>query len=52
MKRRDFIGVLGGVAASWTLAAGAQQAVVKVPRIGLIQVQPWRERHRIRAGIA
>ncbi len=40
MKRRDLIGVWGDVAASWPLAAGAQQAVVKVPRIGCIQANP------------
>lgn len=34
--RPDFFGILGGVAASWPLAAGARQAVVKVPRIGFI----------------
>jgi hypothetical protein len=40
MKRRDFVGASGGVAASWPLAAGARQAVVKVPRVGFIQADP------------
>src|SRR5262245_3610638 len=43
MRRRDFITVLGGVAATWPLAALAQQPAGRVYRVGYLSI-PSRER--------
>jgi putative tryptophan/tyrosine transport system substrate-binding protein len=40
MRRRDFIKVVAGSAMTWPLAARAQQAPDKLPRIGSIQTEP------------
>jgi putative ABC transport system substrate-binding protein len=40
VKRREFIGLVGG-AAAWPLTANAQQARGKIVTIGILAIEPW-----------
>src|ERR1700675_134318 len=50
MRRREFIGLLGGAAASWPLAARAQQ-VTKPARLGYIWIGAKDSEHSTRDGL-
>src|SRR5262245_51388630 len=51
MERREFISLIGGVAATWPLAVQAQQSERKIPRIGYISMTPLPPDEAFRQGL-
>ncbi len=47
MKRREFIGLIGGAAATWPLAARAQQPAARIYRVGYLTVASREQTHHL-----